>query len=178
MYLTIVQIGSISCLTTPLLNQEHSKDSPSEIVLLIENSPAWTDIPLGDKASIQKLFMNFEKISKSDIKVIREAIKLFITDRQRAKKYYVKDMSQVFLLNRYLLKVPSGMVSQRVGSRYGGWVGIPVDSENINLLWPLSLGKDGNLQLVGKYSGYIGDDYSGLEEFDDFIERFGLRKND
>lgn len=174
--LAIMQIWNISCLTINPIDHEKSKDSIKEVILLIEDCPAWSDISSGDKDSFQRIYMNFEKISKSDIEVTREAIKLFIRDRQRAKKYYVKDMSQVFLLNRYLLNVPSAMVSQKTVARYGGWVGIPIDSENINLLWPFSLNRDGSLQIVGKYNGYIGDDYMGLDEFDDFKERFGLRK--
>jgi hypothetical protein len=55
-------------------------------------------------------------------------------------------------------------------------MGVPADSEWINLLWPFTIDEAGTLTLTGQFHGYMGDDYLALQEFDDFNKKYGGRK--
>jgi hypothetical protein len=63
-----------------------------------------------------------------------------------------------------------------VPARFGGWLGVPADPESIDELWPLGKGPGGRLVIIAPYRGYNGPPHLGLQEFDFFRGRYGLRK--
>lgn len=106
--------------------------------------------------------------------MLKKAIERFIAERRGANNYSVDDMSKLFVLNRYIFKVPAKSKLGEPG--FGGWIGIPHDETEINELWPFAVRTDGRLELIGEFGGYNGDDFQAVEEFDYFNQRFGRRQ--
>jgi hypothetical protein len=44
-------------------------------------------------------------------------------------------------------------------------------------MWPLGFKVNGKIGIVGKYQGYGGPPYRAVEEFDDFLKRYGRRRS-
>jgi hypothetical protein len=84
-------------------------------------------------------------------------------------------MSRLYVLSRYIFNVPER--AKFDSPTFGGWMGVPHNSEEINLLWPLSYDQQGNLALTGQFGGYMGDDYLAIQEFDYFRSAYGARRN-
>ena len=102
--------------------------------------------------------------------MIRKAIVLIFSTHPQDTSLW----SRVFLLNRYLFQVPE--ISPIDGHLFGGWAGTPVENGMVNRLWPFSYDGQNRLQLVGEFEGYYGPPYRGLDEFDYFQKKFGLRR--
>jgi hypothetical protein len=111
-----------------------------------------------------------ELISENDITLIREAIvRLFSKYSQNTSLW-----SRVFILNRYLFQVPENSpIDEHL---FGGWAGTPIENGMVNRLWPFSYDSQNRLQLVGEFEGGYGNGYRGLDEFDYFHKKFGLRR--
>lgn len=173
-------ISSISCTSSISESKqpEKRKDKMNiEVIQLIENCPAWSEISISDKSALDKISICLEKVSKYETNVIRDAIRIYLTDRQSKNTYYVSEMSRLFLLNRYIFNIPSEPVPLRQVIPYGGWAGRPMDGQKIDLLWPFTIGTDNKLHLTARFQGYGGPSYSGLEEFDDLNKKYGRRKS-
>ena len=83
-------------------------------------------------------------------------------------------MSKLFLLNRYLFKVPA-CYKLKDARFFGAWGKVPHHADEVNLLWPLATDLSGKCVLVAKFGGYLGATYLPLPEFDWFDDRFGRR---
>ncbi len=81
---------------------------------------------------------------------------------------------KIYVFNRLYCNVPE-KVDQNTWKFFGGWVGVPVKNGSVNAMHPLSLGKDGIIELTGSFRGYFGPRYQGLSEFDFLLNRFGRR---
>jgi hypothetical protein len=89
-------------------------------------------------------------------------------------EYSTGNAGQLFVMNRYLFKVPTQL--KRGEARFfGGWTGVPHDENGVNPLWPLAVAKDGRLKLVGRSSRYFGDEFQAVEEFDYLNLKYGRR---
>jgi hypothetical protein len=144
----------------------------NRVVRTLETCPAWTSA--SDDLSRKRILVCLESISKNDLNVVRMAMERYIRIKMKRNSYDVDSMSRLYLLNRYIFDVPEKAEFSR--PTFGGWMGVPHSSQEINLLWPLSFDRNGKLALTGRFAGYLGDDYLALEEFDHFQQTYGERR--
>ncbi|MDX2033499.1 MAG: hypothetical protein SF339_22675 [Blastocatellia bacterium] len=140
-----------------------------KIASQIASCPAWDRIESENVAVRKKIEKCLEAISRNDIVLIRQAIALLFEKNPLDSALW----SRVFLLNRYLFAVPEK--SPIDGSLFGGWAGVIVENGRVNRLWPFSIDAQNKITLIGDFEGYYGDAYKGLEEFDYFRKKYGLR---
>jgi hypothetical protein len=150
---------------------------------VIEAAKIMSDCPIrtlptdiGRQASErQKIIACLEKIVRYRTSVLRAAEVEYTKDLTARGSYsQLDDLGVLFLLNRYIFNVPD--VSPRSEARFfGGWEGVPVTEETVNLLWPLSTAKSGGLEFTGAFGGYYGPAFQAVAEFDYFDHRFGRR---
>jgi hypothetical protein len=137
----------------------------------ILSCPAWDEI---EKGYIKKVESKITKclalVSEHDITILRKALVILFSQYPQDTSLW----SRVFLLNRYLFRVPEK--SPIDGNLFGGWAGVPIENGLVNRLWPFSYDGQNNLQLVGEFEGYFGNSYRGVDEFDYFQRKFGPRR--
>lgn len=151
-----------------VLNREYH--DVNNVISQIMACPAWSEASKRDIKTKENILQCLELISRNNNNVIRKAIEsLFLK--------YPNDTSvwsRIFLLNRYIFQVPTD--SPIDDNLFGGWVGIPIHNQKVNRLWPFSVDNNNNLILVGVFEGYFGNGYRGLDEFDYFLRKYGIRK--
>jgi hypothetical protein len=155
-----------------------TSDQIVEVIKLIEDSPAWTDIQFGDRSEEakklqQRIVEQMSKVSTYEVHVIRKAIVRYIRN-DKNPKFNLPRLSRVFILNRYIFNIPA--TRQIKHPVFGAWNLHPTNGEEINQMWPLAFDNTGSIILVGKCSGYSGPPYKAIQEFDFFYKAFGLRK--
>ena len=149
--------------------------SISRIVTALKQCPALTSIGPDDTTTKKKLLKCLDEMATQETPILRKAIEEFIAECRRANNYSVDEMSKLWVLNRYIFDVPAKSKLQDARF-FGGFLGVPHDEKDVNLLWPLGTTLNGKLALVGVYrGGYMGDDFQAVDEFDYFDKRFGRR---
>ena len=169
----------LGCSGSPGFKQRDEPDMQvdqriAHVIDEIERCPAWTKIDTNELER-HKVIRCLDIIDSEETLVLRKAI-LELLARWRANdRYSVDNASKIFVMNRYLFKVPS---KSRIDEArfFGGWIGVPHDEKEVNVLWPFTVAKDGTLDLVGQFGGYNGDDFQAIEEFDYLNHKFGRRR--
>ena len=159
--------------TSPRVDQPNQA-SADTVAREIELCPPWDELNKGDDATRGQIMKCLEQIANYDLAVIRQAMEKYMSIKRSQKALDVTAMSRLYVLNRYVFNVPEKASFER--STFGGWMGVPHDSQWINLLWPFSVDEKGKLTLTGQPSGYLGDEYKALQEFDYFNEKYGVRR--
>ena len=140
----------------------------------IEECPSWL-WTVGDKAlSRQDVIARLKRISQYEPRQVRAALIRYIKSRKAINSYWVQECSKIYVLNRFYCKVPEWGDLEDPHS-FGGWSGIPMKERKIALLWPLKVTSSGGLELLDVSTGFYGDEYLGLEEFDQFLKKYGVR---
>jgi hypothetical protein len=132
------------------------------ILLTLQRAPAWSQIPNGDDATATRLLSALQFVAAQDPDAVRAAVVQLLSDARRNDDPF-RTHSKLFVLNRLMFAVPLVPVESSRWSRY-----------RTDTLWPLHATADG-FELTGRFHGYYGIPYNGLEEFDWFRQRFGLR---
>jgi hypothetical protein len=143
----------------------------NELVAMIENVPPWTVA----KPKEKEILSSLATLDAFPTATLRDAVAEYVKRREAAGHYLLAEMSKVYLVNRFIFKVP-----EREGQDvrfFGGWDGVPFTNGVANYMWPLAFGADGSIIMKGRYRGYAGPPYRGLEEFDFFSKRYGRRRN-
>jgi hypothetical protein len=154
---------------------QRNRASADTVAREIELCPPWSELRQEDNATRQQILICLEKIANYDLEVIQLGMEKYVSTRRSQKAFDVSAMSRLYVLNRYVFNVPAKASLDR--PTFGGWMGVPHDSQSINLLWPLTVDENGKLTLTGKFGGYSGDDYLALQEFNYFKEKYSVRKN-
>jgi hypothetical protein len=141
----------------------------------LRSMPAWSELPAGDRKGLDTVMRRLQQLSKQRDATLRAAFSAYLDEERKAGGPSVAAMSRLFLANRYLFAVPAELP---LGSMpfFGGWLGVPMNEETVNPLWPFATSKSGKLSLTGQFQGYTGDDYLAVAEFDRFRTQFGRRK--
>jgi hypothetical protein len=162
-----------------MLNSQPSSDEQTavkEIGDRLRACPAWSELTAIDRDSSRKIIEALVDISAYDLEIIRKGIAEYISQAERSQQGYdVAAMSRLFILNRVLFAVPEKAPRLSV-QFFGGWGGVPSDSTHINLMWPLAYDHTGSLYLSGPYSGYFGETYLAIAEFDWLRDTFDRRQ--
>ena len=160
--------------SAPAGGNQQVEPSPSTVAREIESCFPWSELRESDDEARKQIMTCFGKIASYDLVMIRLAIEKYVSTKRSQKAFNVAAMSRLYVLNRYLFNVPEKARFEK--GTFGGWMGVPADSESINLLWPFTIDEAGTLTLTGQFHGYMGDDYLALKEFDDFNKKYGGRK--
>ncbi len=162
---------AISAQNTVSIAKQNMKEKDMDIVLSeILSCPAWDKIERGNDVMKNKLMECLALIARNEVGKVREAIAILLKKHPQDSSAW----SKTFLINRYLFRVPDK--SPIDNNLFGGWAGVSIENGMVNRLWPFSYNSQGKLQLVGEFEGYYGNEYRGIDEFDYFQKKFGLRK--
>jgi hypothetical protein len=144
----------------------------NNIVKTLEDAPSWTLIPPEDGAARTRLLAALEPLRKKSTDEIREGVLKYVAKLKPEDR--TDGMSKIYVLNRIIFNVPSDELKCHAVF-FGGWIGVPVEGDKINMMWPI--GKDDKCHLViaGVFSGYAGEAYRPLAEFDHFKTTYGRR---
>lgn len=167
-------IKTVSIEKLPMNDQTFSKEV-TNLIKLISEMPAWSDLFVDNKNERGNVPEFLQQIALVSTENIRQAMSAYVEISKNSEMGYdVSAMSRLYVLNRYLFNVPDKVESQK--TRFGAFSGIPTEANTINELWPLSMNTNGKLILEGKFSGYFGESYLAVQEFDYFNELYGRRK--
>lgn len=142
-----------------------ASSSAKRVARLLFSMPPWLNLGFNTKAEV-KLLEGLRRVSAFHTDVIRGGIEFFIDQSKRKKSYSLDEQSKLYLLNRYLFRLPRLMLRGQLPF-FGGWV-IPYESKRFNPSWPFVPQPGGRLVLKGAFRGYMGDEFLALAEFDYF----------
>ncbi len=144
------------------------------VVEQIKGLPDWTHIGPEDTSTKKQLMQGLDRIAAEQTSVLRAAFEEVVSIHRQSPDLERRLMATLFLVNRRVFDVPARSRRQDAKS-FGGWVGIPVSGETVDLLWPLATNKEQKFELVGQFQGYFGEVFAAVPEFDYFNARFGRR---
>ena len=143
----------------------------NQVVATIEKMPPWTVA----KSKENEIIASLAALDAWPTARLRNAVVEYVKRRTAAGEYSLAEMSKVFLLNRFIFRVPE---SEGQDVRFfGGWYRVPFTNGVANLMWPLGYTDQGTITIKGRYEGYAGPPYRGVEEFDFFAKRYGRRRS-
>ncbi|NQY05591.1 MAG: hypothetical protein HRT68_05130 [Flavobacteriaceae bacterium] len=136
---------------------------------------SWADISICDSNNHEELIKNMSRIMEYEIHYIKEAISIYIEKSSESiSGYSTNMMAKLHVLNRYIFNVPECIDVNT--PRYGSFIGIPIENQDVNALWPLRTNDAGDLELYDDFKGYIGESFMAIEEFDYFLKEYGIRE--
>lgn len=144
----------------------------------IQNAPNWIQMT-EDKIALMgpqltTILEKYMTISPKDARRIVERLSVGKDPNSSEPTSDREVGSKIYIFNRLYCNVPE-MVSTSNWKVFGGWGGVPHNSDSLNALYPLTRQKNGTLKLTETFGGYGGPTYRGLEEFDFLLKRFGKR---
>ena len=153
-----------------------------EVYKLLAASPLWEGLGVSEKddAAREKIITNFSKIALYETPVIRAAVEKYLSQCFGGKNYDPKlgfSVNSISILNRFVFNVPE-IIALEEFKKLPFYFKMPPprNEAGVNLLWPVSLAKDGSLKLTGFLPTYVGPQPKPLSEFDIFNKAFGRRK--
>jgi hypothetical protein len=141
---------------------------PEKVVRLLDECPSWAN----SGSDRSKIVACCKRISEAPTDLIRAGLLLFISRHTQDASYDIAAMARLFVLNRYLLVMPTAEPNP---SFFGGWEGIPQSQNTFDMQWPWSPNSEGVLILSGKYQGYSGHPFAAVEEFDQLLTKYSRR---
>ncbi|WP_254507626.1 hypothetical protein [Anatilimnocola floriformis] len=158
---------------------DNKPDPTAEFVTRVQSASSWTtktrnDDDLKQAAEYDLLGAEFCNLTPEQA---RQAVKM-LEDSAVAKESVIdkiESRGRIYVLLRYYFDIPEYESSKKV-EYFGGWLGVPQKSDQVNLLWPLKREKNGQVTLHGRFQGYMGDRYDALGEFDFFNKKYGRRQ--
>jgi hypothetical protein len=137
--------------------------------------PPWSGLRAEDASGRRALRLRLNAFKRIPLDEIREGVRLYVADAAESPGgYAVPEMSRVFVLNRFLFRVPAA-VPRRQARFFGGWH-VPQRGAAVDMLWPFAtVGRAEALRLAGTFSAYLGAPYDALGEFDWFRRHYPPR---
>lgn len=144
----------------------------------MKQCPHWTHLKTYQATERQKVIVCLRKLARYSTRVLRPDEVRYEDEWPRERSDYssTDKLSALLLMNRYVFDVHNVLL-RRDARLFGGWAGVPITEKEINLLWPLVVGKSGSLELNGDCARYYGPNFQATEESDYFDQRFGRRPN-
>jgi hypothetical protein len=156
---------------TPMPEPPEKPGTPKpakNILKSIHGTPPWSRIGPRQRRPRQDVETTMRRLARAGLGDLREAVAQY--DEFAADREGLAAMSRLFVLNRYVFRLPDRLPLGELPF-FGGWDGVLADEETLAPLWPWTL-RDGQKRLTGTFRGYAGDRYLALAEFDYFTERF------
>ncbi|MGW5365693.1 hypothetical protein [Actinopolymorpha pittospori] len=139
--------------------------------------PAWSALeePRSEPEAASAIESACARLSALDDIELREVVARYLAaERDAHGEVGVDAASRVYVLIRYVYAAPAR--AERGLPRYGAFAGIPSGEARVDETWPWVV-VEGQLELVGAFGGYFGDEYLALQELDAFRDRFGRRES-
>jgi hypothetical protein len=160
-------------------SDDRSELAVDEVFALLTSTPTWgrsdTDTRLKQIADA------YVKVARYDDATIREAMEKYLLcclGGEKCNSAHEFSMENMVVLNRFVFNVPEHISRENLRKLpfYFG-MDTPDDGENVNLLWPLVVEKDGSfvLQPMSVFHTRDGPGPDALREFDIFQKAFGRR---
>jgi hypothetical protein len=165
----------------PIINSKvfnQKLEAVEKALALITSSPTWSSLAEDETEGRQHITENLEKISKFDIETIRKAVRAYAEQfptKATEHNSYNSHMSRLFVLNRFIFKVPTTPLPIKEIKHFGGWIGRPHQECETVWSWPFSVNSKGGFQLTGTLEMYMGTLYQPIAEFEYLYHTFGLR---
>lgn len=147
----------------------------NDVVDILSKTPGWSTIGPEDGESRQKLLSLLSSLDTVRTNDIRAGVVEYLETLKGASS--LNDLSKIFILNRLLFRVPVDENRNRARF-FGGWRGVPFVGDKVNMMWPVATDSQGRLIISGIFSGYSGEDYWALSEFDHFTTTYGRRNRE
>lgn len=138
----------------------------------VDNLPDWMGSIEGEETIGDNCLQILQLTDKQYVDTLRSYVELLMANG----RYSTEAMAKLYLLNRVFFNVPEWEDKEQV-KFYGGFIGVPVQDEKINLIWPLIVRNTGEYQVENVSAGYAGDDYLAVEEAVAFSTMYGKRNS-
>ncbi len=178
---TMAGLASLSCRdvaggSAEVRSREQKMVRPvSEILEVLLDMPCWSEVGHYDQTGRCRMTGALQRISEFPLNDIRAAMEEYIRrSRQSTNGYDVCAMSRLYVLNKYLFRIPE-QVPRSSAKFFGGWMGIPYDDEHVSMAWPVSETSNGERAITGVGAGFMGGEYQALAAFDYYRATFGTR---
>jgi len=140
----------------------------------LNSAPSWQQMNDENVAILGKQLMDVIKpVQEWTIEDVHQLVsqleKQSINEGQKWR--YLGD---IYIINRFYTNVPEWADRKSI-KIFGGWAIPRKKTDQINVLYPLSISENYDLEITGGSRMYNGPPYNGLGEFEYFIRKFGKR---
>jgi hypothetical protein len=146
-----------------------------DAVVILDKAPIWTSITADDQRTGQLVCETLRPLLEKDPAELRNILVKYVAGLRADDPDKLGSLSKIFVLNRMFFNVPDDDRLDNV-QFFGGWNGVPFGNGKVNMMWPVSMTKEGGFKIAGYFCGYFGPEYSPLDEFDFLLKRYGKRK--
>jgi hypothetical protein len=150
---------------------------PKAVAESLREMPAWAAVGVGDSEGLQAVEAAVEDLCGDidDVDDVVAGIRRFVeAERESEGGFGVSAMSKVYVVARYCFDVPEFVPANEPG--FGAFVGVPVEGDRVNELWPWETDEGDDLHLTGFFRGYSGESYQAVPEVEAFERRYGPRE--
>lgn len=144
----------------------------NDVAKILSKAPSWTSVSPGDDRARDQLLASLLPLVAKPTDEIRAGILEYVETLKSGDT--LGELSKIYVLNRLLFRAPSDEDKSRAAF-FGGWNGVPSKADKVDMMWPVGADSQGRLVIVGFFSGYFGEDYAPLAEFDHFRTKYGRR---
>ena len=146
-----------------------------QVVALIDRMPDWPQASSGQRAEIARTVATIAKYSTP---VLRSAFS------ELQARSPTQSSKKLLIINRYVFNLPPTIKRDDPAfAIFGGWWGLPIPGElgvpkntdEMDLRWPWELDAGGEWKLTGTLIGYFGPPYPAVTAFDHYLTHFGRR---
>ena len=157
--LILVMLWTIGCVDRSVVPREKEKEvSVCEIAQILNTCPSWSDFDGENVEVTTRIIDCLERLSPYDLDSLREAVEQYLTRTKDSNgRSPMKVACRLYVLNRFLFNVPNTFPEDCW--TYSGWVGVPRQDGQVDLMWPLSFDREYNIRLTGRFRGYSGSPY-------------------
>jgi hypothetical protein len=160
----------------PQRDDEPVSEGGPAVAALLEETPAWSDVPAGDTDALRKIEEACRRIADLGPEAAKDGIRRFVAAHSETPAGLdVAAMSKLYVLIRYIFAAPQD--APKGLPRFGSFQGVPETADTVDELWPWEPGPDGELGLTAFFRGYAGETYLAEQEADAFEDRYGLRSS-
>lgn len=133
--------------------------------------PAWSEIAAGDERSKAAITTASRRLAEHGVTDLRVAFEREIYDAEHSQWGLSSGVaSKLYVANRFVFAVPD---SDDLDAPLFWNVWVPHEVESA--CWPVALDPTGRPELVHDFTNSMGEPYRALDEFDDFLVRYGRR---
>jgi hypothetical protein len=167
-------IASCSCWAAPWKG-EATVNNSDLVAEELRGCPLWTEVPDTDVTRRMRITEVYKSLAHYDNATIRNGILLVLHSYARDTGESYRAGEKIFAFLRVIFEVPSRFDASIAGLPYG-IMGNPVNSDGLDLLWPFSLDRDGQLTLTGVALVFrSGPPYDPIADFDQMASRLPRR---
>ena len=149
------------------------------VFALLSSAPSWPVLDVNDNVKRKQIDEAYSKVAQYEDATIRAAMEEYVRcclDNNNCGSAQGFSVFNMIVLNRFVFNVPERMSKETLKALpfYLG-MGVPQDEKSENILWPVTVAKDGSVVLTAQFYAHDGPLPDPLREFDIFEKTFGRR---